>query len=90
MFRVKRVDTNRIAELGKPIRKSANRRDLTGFDTGVQQRHHARVPPTLSNLFEVLIKIPKNDVTVTVNQGGSRHKDRKRAFRPIVTTTMRR
>ena len=56
----------------------------------MQQRDHTGITPSSGNLFEIVLEVAKNDVTVTVNQGGNRHKDLKRAFRSIVPVARER
>ena len=64
---VKGMNTHGITHFGEAIRQGADGGNLTGFDTGVQQRLHPSDPPSLSNRLKILLEGLKNDVTVTVD-----------------------
>ena len=69
------------------IGKGTDRRDLSRLDACMQKRDNTGLPPTACNSLKIVFKVPKNDVTVAVNQCGRRHQDLKRAFRSILQVT---
>jgi hypothetical protein len=51
----------------------------------MQQSPYASISPTCGNLLEVFLEVPKNDVTVAVDQRrGGRHRWAETRFRPIL------
>ena len=53
----------------------------------MQKRDNTGLPPTACNSLKIVFKVPKNDVTVAVNQCWRLHQDLKRAFRSILQVT---
>ena len=51
----------------------------------MQQSSDASLSPTASNILEVILEVPKNNVTVAVDQRrGGRHRWVETRFRPIL------
>ena len=79
------MDPNGVAHLWKSISQRTDRWNLRWLDACMQESPDACLSPTCGNLLEVFLEVPKNDVTVAVDQRrGGRHRWAKTRFRPIL------